>query len=159
MRRLLLTTLAILLMFMLVACGDSDPLNSDTPLNQANVVQDTDSSSINSDSEAVSESKSKFEQFEIGLSNKGIYFEKEPVAAEMVGASTGIRYTIGNGSAELYEFDPQSDACKTMQANEVLTLEGFGSFPVMVNNELALSLSEVDSNIESDILEIFNSLQ
>lgn len=99
----------------------------------------------------------KFEQFEKGLNDKKITFEKNVMAAEMVGAVEGYKYKFVDGKIELYRFEKGSDALKQVTENKSVHLEGFGSFPVEINNNLA---AIVDVSNNKDILmEIFNNIK
>lgn len=141
MKRVLGIAISIVMLLSLTACGSKGENKASGGNGQPSTTQQT-----------------KFEQFEAGLNDAGITYEKVTMAAEIVGTSTGVKYEIGDGAIELYEFDPSSDACKTMQEKKALTMEGFGDFPVEVNGSLAMLLSELDDGTQSKALELFGAL-
>ncbi len=112
------------------------------------------------DAEITTSSEQKltaFEQFEKGLEDEGLEYEKVTMAAEMLGAIEGYKYKFESDKAELYRFDKDSDTIKDAAENKSLYMEGFGSFPVEVNGNLAL-IVEDDENSEV-ISKIFNAIE
>ncbi len=92
-----------------------------------------------------------YESFEKELNNRGFEFETVAMAAQMVGAKSGIKYIFGDEKVELYEFDIESDAYKEALAEQSLKSD-FGDFPAAVKGGFAV----ISDNEE--ILEIFNSI-
>lgn len=158
MKRLLVAITVIVLAFSLSACGEKAPSSSAKSSDPSGASQVQSTVGDTTPAASKPESKTKFEQFEAGLEDAGISYEKQTVAADMVGASIGARYVIGDGRAELYQFDPESDAYKQMKESKSLTLEGFGAFPVEVNEEMALLLNSFSSDAQSKVLEIFKNI-
>ena len=97
-----------------------------------------------------------FGPFESGLAELGLtYTERTPLAADMIGGTTGYRYTFDDFKVELYEFDPESDAYKQAESAGAFTMEGFGSFPAYFNSGLVMI--EADG-LPQAVLDLFNSL-
>lgn len=94
------------------------------------------------------------------LKAEGINFEETSVAAEMVGAQEGARFTLADGGRfELYRFDKSSDAYKkatdTMQI-ELAELDM--KMPLAAfNGDTALYLDGVKD--EAKIKDIFENLK
>lgn len=105
---------------------------------------DTDQSTASGGSTGT---KTVFEQFEAGLQGKDISYEKVAMAADLVGAKEGVKYKIGEGSVELYVFDETSEAYKTANTKQALSMEGFGEFSAKVANGKALLVSGLDSAV------------
>ena len=136
-RRIVLLFLTMLLMLGIVGCQNSE---------------------TNNDAKAPEEpALTKFEQFEKGLNDNNITFEKTVMAAEMVGAVEGYKYKFDDGKFELYRFEDGSDALKQATENKSIHLEGFGSFPVEINNNLA-GIVDVENNKDT-LMEIFNNIK
>lgn len=137
MKKILLLLLTLLLMIGIIGCQGNEANNG------AQVPEEP--------------ALTKFEQFEKGLNDNNITFEKNVMAAEMVGAVEGYKYKFDDGKFELYRFEDGSDALKQATENKSIHLEGFGSFPVEINNNLA---AIVDAENNKDILmEIFNNIK
>lgn len=101
----------------------------------------------------------KFAQFENALTASGANFEKITMAAEMVGAVEGVKYTSADWQIELYRFDENSDAYKAAYASGTLTLDGFGSFPARVSGGMALVVDGLSSAFLANVEQIFNNLK
>lgn len=93
-----------------------------------------------------------FDQFKDALDDAGYTYEVTQMAAEMVGAERGEKYTFDFGSVEMYRFPDGADA---LTSGEV-TLEGFGAFPVEVNGNYGLVVSLTEN--EDAIMAIFEAL-
>lgn len=100
--------------------------------------------------------KTPFEDFEAGLTDAGYKFETVIMAAELVGAKTGMKYKLDFGSAELYQFESGSDALKKAVEDGGLNLEGFGTFPCHFNGDLAVIIDVTEN--EDSLLDLFNEL-
>lgn len=137
MKRMLLLILSLLLTLGIVGCQS----------NKAN----------NGAQGAKEPTLTKFEQFEKALNDNNIAFEKTVMAAEMVGAVEGCKYKFDNGKFELYRFENGSDALKKATENKSIHLEGIGSFPAEINNDLA-AIVDVEKNKDL-LIEIFNSIK
>lgn len=96
-----------------------------------------------------------FEQYEAGLEGEGISYERVQMAAEIVGATEGVKYKIGEGAVELYLFDKAGEEYAAAEEKQALTMEGFGDFPATVENGMALVVSDLESG---PYLEIFHTL-
>lgn len=96
-----------------------------------------------------------FEQYEAGLEGEGISYERVQMAAEIVGATEGVKYKIGDGAVELYLFDEADEAYAQVLEKQSLTMEGFGAFPATVENGMAIIVSDLE---EETYLDIFHSI-
>lgn len=137
MKKVLTVLVALILIIGVTGCGKQD----------ANVEITTSSE----------QQLTAFEQFEKGLEDEGLEYEKVTMAAEMLGAIEGYKYKFESGKAEIYRFDKDSDTIKDAAENKSLYMEGFGSFPVEVNGNLAL-IVEDDENSKV-ISKIFNAIE
>ena len=93
-----------------------------------------------------------FEVFAAGLADLGGTWEGTQMAADMIGAEKGVKYTSEIGSVELYQFAEGAEALST----GTVTLEGFGEMPIEVAGVYGLFVS-VDSS-EQEILDLFQTL-
>ena len=97
----------------------------------------------------VQEEPMSFEKFEKILTDNGLTIsETTDMAADMLGAEQGKKYTTDDGSFELYKFDKSSDAYKKAESDGVVTLEGFGDFNVTVNDGFALLANDNETITE-----------
>lgn len=138
MKKLILISLSVLLIFSISACGNNETSNTPTGSQSSN-------------------EKTIFEKFEDGLNELNIEFQKTVTAAEMIGAVQGIRYKLVDGNVELYMFDVDSDSLAKAKENKAVTLEGFGNVPAEINNNFALIIDEVEK--KDDIISLFKSLK
>lgn len=128
----------------------------ETTSNTSNAVQEsTESMKTESEKETSEEKQSFFEQYEQALKNEGIEFEKVTMAAEYIHAKEGYKFKIGNGAVEIYSFDADSDAYKTAEENQELSMDGFAAFKATVKNGMAIIISDLD---ETPYLTIFDSI-
>lgn len=156
-KKTFMLVLALTAMLCLTSCGGNSESGKGSADNQSNANQNQVSSQPEPTPDSQdSESKTPFETFEESLDNSGYSYEKTVMAAEMVGAKAGIKYTFDFGKVELYEFEENSDELSDAVSNGGLTLEGFGVFPCEFNGNLA-ALIEVTENQEA-LLSLFNSL-
>lgn len=102
------------------------------------------------------DTKDAFTQFEDALKEKGIDYEKNVTAAEMIGAEQGMKFKIGDGAVELYRFDTGSDAYTKAEETQSIYLEGFGAFPATVKDGLAMTISDLE---EAEYTEIFDNIK
>lgn len=104
--------------------------------------------------------KSKFEQFESALTEKGLTFEKITKSAPMVGAKEGYGYIFDeDSSVELYLFETSSDAYKNVKSSGNITIESMGiTMPVDINNGIVIYYNGDVSN-KTEIVNIFKSLK
>lgn len=79
------------------------------------------------------------------------------MAAELVGAESGIKLTSNDSKVELYKFDKNSSTYKTAEENQQLTMEGFGNFDATVQNGYAMIIDENFPN-KADVENLFNKL-
>ena len=93
-----------------------------------------------------------FEVFAAGLADLGGTWEETQMAADMIGAEKGVKYTSELGSVELYQFAEDAEALST----GTVTMEGFGEMPIEVAGVYGLVVS-VDSS-EQEILDLFQTL-
>lgn len=106
------------------------------------------------------EEKNKFEEFEKGLTEAEIKFEKNEKSADMIGALEGYSYLYNETDyIELYLFDPKSEDFKKVNETEEITVEVVDvSLPVIINDELVLYIDNGISNKE-EIIEIFKNVK
>ena len=80
--------------------------------------------------------------------------ERTEMAASIVGAETGFKY----GTAEIYQYDPESDAYKALEAGEGVTVEGFNMTmqPEAVNAGYALFAS-ASGEVSQELIDAFNA--
>lgn len=137
MKRILLVLLTIIIILGLAGCtGGAGATN----------MEKTDNQKLTA-----------FEQFEKGLKDNNLTYEKVIMAADMVGAVEGYKYKFESGKAEVYRFDKDSKALKDASENKSLRLEGFGSFPAEINGNFVLL---VDDRINNDsIMKIFKEIK
>ena len=173
---LIITALLVALVLTFASCTSSTPSDSNTPTNKQeqttenttdNVSENTtdnNQSTENDTTPPVSTEApvqvSKFQQFEQGLTDKGIKFEKNDKAAAMVGAKEGYGYAFGDEtSVEIYLFDKATDSYKEASKNNKLTLEGFGiTFDVIFNDDVCIYFNGEPQN-KADIQTIFENLK
>lgn len=129
----------------LAACGNG--ASSSTPA--ASSIPQSEQAA---ESTAASVETNAFDQFKAALDNAGYTYETTVVAADMVGAERGERYTFDFGSVELYRF---ADGAEALSTGEIM-LEGFGAFPIEVNGNYGLVVS-LDENADA-ITSIFAAL-
>ena len=108
----------------------------------------------------VVETKSKFEQFESALTEKGITFEKIEKSASMVGAKEGYGYIFNDDSSvELYLFDTSSEAYKKVKSSGHITIEMMEiTMPVDDNKGIVIYYNDDVSN-RTEIENIFKALK
>ncbi len=91
-------------------------------------------------------------KFEDALKSKNIAFEKVEMAAALVGAEKGTKFLIGEGGVELYVFDKGSEAYKTAEKTQKISLSGFGEFPAIVTDGVAMLVTDLDTATYEAIL-------
>ncbi len=155
----------MLLALLLSACG-AQP----TPNEGASIAPATPAESARGQSDTVSEpsapaadqtepkpvKETPFDKFQQGLDGAGYAYETVPMAAELVGAVSGVKYKLDFGNVELYQFEDGSESLASAVENSGLSLEGFGVLPCDFNGNLA-ALIDVTENKDA-ILDLFNSL-
>lgn len=94
-----------------------------------------------------------FEQFKAALDEAGYSYETTQMAAEMVGAEVGEKFTFDFGKVELYRF---ADGAEPLTTGEIV-LEGFGAFSISVNGNYG-AIIDVTEN-EAEITAIFDGLK
>lgn len=176
MKKLFVTIVALSLM--LVGCGEaSDSTNSQPSTSEASVESTSESSADESEisvsveepesstpenseleeSDAPKESDAEatdgFELFKSALDEKGFTYETTVMAADLVGAERGEKYTLEFGTVELYRF---ADNAEPLSTGEV-TLEGFGTFPITISGNYGAIINVTDHADEITI--IFKELQ
>lgn len=137
--------LGMLFIVSLTGCGDGQPQSSEN--------NETPETMITNEQEE--NKKTVFEQFEEGLKNLNIQYEKVPMASDLLGAKEGVKYKTSNGNIEIYLFE-DGDTFNKVKANKSVEMEGFGSFPVLINGNLVML---EDSSIGNDIINLFNSVK
>lgn len=142
----------VLVMLLLSACGGGE---TSTPETSSTVQTGETEEALDT---AVDETAalSPFDQFRALLDDAGYSYETVPMAAELVGASSGLKFKFDFGTLELYQFDDDAAALSKAIEDGGLTLEGFGVFPCEINGNLA-ALLDVTEN-EEDLLSLFLSL-
>ena len=96
-----------------------------------------------------------FAKFENGLSDLGLtYSAKTETVADMIGGIKGQKYTMDGYTIELYQFEPSSDAYKSAEEKQAVTMEGFGDFSVYVHNGMVMMKDGVPQNV----VDLFNTL-
>ena len=155
MKKIFALLLAVVFSLSFVACGngnDKKTSKSDKQTQTNENVFDNGMGEINN--------LNKFEQFEKGLSDKGIEFKVNEKAAEMVGAKEGYGYKFDDGTAvELYLFDATTSAYIKAKTNRELTVEGFGTtLDVEFNGDICIYFNG-ESSYKSEIQNIFNSIR
>lgn len=155
-KRLFAVVMSALLVASLGACSaaetSSSALESSVPAVSA--VDSEEASETSSEAEPTPEPavENGFDTFASGLSALGGDWEETPMAADMVGAEEGIKYTSDIGSVELYRFADGAEALST----GTVTLEGFGEMPIEIAGNYGLFLSV--ENQEDEILSLFQTL-
>lgn len=152
LKRGMALAVATVLCIGLTACGQGNGAVSSTG-DQSMMSNEVSTSATVSEPK---EEKNIFQQFGDALEERGVAFEKVQMAAEMIGAERGVKYEIGDGAAELYRFDPESEAYQNAEENQAVTLEGFGGVEAVVKNGKALVITDLDN--EDIYVEIFDAL-
>lgn len=149
MKKLLALSIALFLVLFATGCSEgensassSDSVNS-TPQQTSNVSAPIDQA----------EESDGFEQIKAAFDKAEYSYETTQMAAELVGAEKGEKYTFDFGKVELYLF---SDGAEPLTSGEVI-LEGFGSFPISVNGNYGVIIDVTEN--ESEITAIFNELK
>jgi hypothetical protein len=78
-----------------------------------------------------------FTRLEDTLDDMDVYFHKNWLAAEMIGAKEGYKYATYSGTFELYLFDPVSDAYQAAIKNNAISLSGT-LYPASIKNGFAI---------------------
>lgn len=106
--------------------------------------------------ELVTPDSGAFQRFEDGLAALGIsYSERVTMDATYIGGEAGYKYQCDDYKIELYQFDPESDAYKKAESEDIVTLEGFGDFSALAHDGLVL----LDSgSLPQEIIDLFNRL-
>lgn len=162
MKKLLSVLLICMLICSLSACGASSSVSSgglsDSSSKESASAPEESSTGIPSqDVQSSSQVEdSNFSKFESGLTELGVQYE-EPVlmAAELIGGKVGYKYETTDYSIELYEFDVESEAYQKVVSDGIITIEGFGGFPAIYNQEMVMV---EDSSIPQEVIDLFNSL-
>ena len=162
MKRVGLLLSVFLIISMLAACssggsGSSVSTAPDISTPSTSSQETGSSSAAAASSDSTDAEKTKFEQFEAGLDELGIKYEKVTTGADLVGAQQGMKYKLSDGNVELYKFDTSTDAYKTAVENKAITLQGFGDFPAEYNNDMALIFDDEVSS-KADIQNLFSTL-
>lgn len=118
-RKLIVITLAVMMLASLVACGGK---------------------------------KDVLSKFEDELKSRNIAYEKIETAAAMIGAEKGVKFLIGDGRVEVYVFDKSSEAYKTAEKNQKISLAGFGEFPALITGGVAMMVEDLDTATYEAIL-------
>lgn len=153
LKRRLALAVATALCIGLTACGQGNGAVSST--RDQSTANNEPSTSVTTPEPEKAE-RTIFQQFADALEDRGIGFEKVQMAAEMIGAEQGVKYKIGDGSVELYRFDPESEAYQNAKENQAVTMEGFGGVEAVVKDGRALMITDLDN--EDMYLEIFDTL-
>ena len=163
MKRFLATMLFVLL---LSACGSPSVPTEDAPTSPAKISGNQPETTPNQSADATVQSEPKsdessveetpFDKFQQGLDNAGYSYEIVPMAAELVGAISGVKYKLDFGTVEVSQFEDGSEALASAVEGGGILLEGFGTFPCDFNGNLA-ALIDVTENKDA-ILDLFNSL-
>lgn len=154
--------LAGLLAVSVAACTSSEP-SSSAPQSSNSAATESEASTSSEASEVSTAAPTEapasepaaqdgFEVFAAGLADLGGTWEETQMAADMVGAEKGVKYTSEIGSVELYQFAEGAEALST----GTVTMEGFGEMPIEVAGVYGLFVS-VDSS-EQEILDLFQTL-
>lgn len=155
MKKLIAIILSALLVASLGACSSAETSSApESSASSASAAESKEASEISSEMEPTPEPtvENGFDAFASGLSALGGNWEETPMAADMVGAEEGIKYTSDIGSVELYRFADGAEALST----GMVTLEGFGEMPIEIAGNYGLFLS-VESR-EDEILSLFQTL-
>lgn len=148
MKRVTLLLAVCLFALMLSACSVGSSKYSQKSESNTTAVSPSTSPAVQ---------KTEFEQFESGLDELGIKYEKVTMGAELVGAQQGTKYKLSDGNIELYKFDISTDAYKAAVNNKAVTLQGFGAISAEFNNDMALIFDDEVSSKE-DIQKLFSEL-
>lgn len=154
--------LAGLLAVSATACTGSEP-SSSTPQSSSSAAAESEVPGSSEASEVLTPASTEvptpepaaqdgFEVFAAGLADLGGTWEETQMAADMIGAEKGVKYTSEIGSVELYQFAEGAEALST----GTVTMEGFGEMPIEVAGVYGLVVS-VDSS-EQEILDLFQTL-
>ena len=127
MKKLLTLMMIGVVTFTLVGCGN-DEKNEKTTEKKDNTVEKDNSVNL-------SNVQKKIEEL-------GVKLEKTQTAYDMVGANDGFKLTSDDYRIEIYKFDKASEAYKTAETKQALTLDGFGDMNATVKNGYAYILDD-----------------
>ena len=155
-KKMFAVLMAAMLVASLGACSSAET-SSSAPENSSpavSTVESEEAPETSSEAEPTPEHavENGFDTFASGLSALSGDWEETPMAADMVGAEEGIKYTSDIGSVELYRFADGAEALST----GTVTLEGFGEMPIEIAGNYGLILSV--ENQEDEILSLFQTL-
>lgn len=149
MKKGLTLGLALALSLSLAACGGntgSQPSAQPTAATQESIAPSAEPTP----------NETPFEKFSSELDSLGYQYQTTTMAAELVGAKTGQKYTFDFGKIEIYQFEEGSEALEQAINDGGVYLEGFGVFPCVFNGTLA-AIVDVTEN-EDQIIDLFNGL-
>lgn len=161
-KKIVAILLAGLLAAPIAACTSSEP-SSSAPQSSSSAATESEAPASNEAYEVLTPVSTEtptpepaaqdgFEVFAAGLADLGGTWEETQMAADMIGAEKGVKYTSEIGSVELYQFAEDAEALST----GTVTMEGFGETPIEVAGVYGLVIS-VDSS-EQEILDLFRAL-
>lgn len=141
-------------LFTITGCGNSNNENNQT--NNQNQPKEQQEQQIQQ--EQVETDSYSLNDFENDVKKLVANIEITQMAAEYVGAESGIKLKSNNSKIEIYKFDKNSSTYQTAEKNQQLTMEGFGNFDAKVQNGYALIIDENFPN-KTDIENLFNKLK
>lgn len=144
MKKLFISLLCLVAVFSITACGNDKK-------NTTNNNNDTNTNETNN-------SLSSINDFETEFQKLNIEYEKTEMAAAFVGAESGVKLTSSDYKLELYSFDKNSEAYKTAEETQQLSMEGFGNFDAIVKNGYAIMIDNDFPNYD-DVMNIFDKLK
>ena len=161
-KKIVALLLAGMLAASVAACTSSEP-SSSAPQSSSSAAAESEAPASSEVSEVSTPAPTEaptpepaaqdgFEAFAAGLADLGGTWEETQMAADMIGAEKGVKYTSEIGSVELYQFAEDAEALST----GTVTMEGFGEMPIEVAGVYGLFVS-VDSS-EQEILDLFQTL-
>lgn len=141
----------LLIMFVLLSLAAFTGCSNEKTNN--NNGQENDNNNI------VQEENITLSNLEQKINDLGIETTKTKTAYEMVGAKDGYKLTSNNSTLEVYQFDTSTDAYKTAEETQKITLESMGiSFDAVVKNGFAYILNNNFPEYDA-VLNLLNKLQ
>lgn len=150
MKKVLGVLIVMIGLFTITGCNNNSNDNSQTNSNNQNQA--------NEQQEQVETSSYGLNDFENDVKELVADVETTEMAAEYVGAESGIKLTSGDYKIELYQFDKNSSTYQTAEESQQITMEDFGNFDAKVQNGYALIIDESFPN-KTDIENLFDKLK
>lgn len=151
-KKLLLIMSVVCLSISLCSCGDKK--NDDNKSSNISNIEKPDSSTKDSEQKndlSLEDVDNQLSEFHFG--------ERTEMMASMIGAKNGFKYSDNDASYEVYEYDINSDAYKTLVDTGSIEVEGFDITmkATAINGKFVLFADEYADS--SNLIETFNAIK